>query len=195
MTWLQTASGKCFDLLNPTAGMVDINDISHHLSQINRFTGATREPYSVAQHSVHVAEVLPEELKIYGLLHDANETYTSDISTPMKEAIRSSYSGGDPFVAGGMDGVMWSIDTAIAESLLGYATEAFRFHRREVKEADLRMLLTEKRDLMFPCDREWEWVKGLEPYDFTITPWPARKAEGKFLEMFHKLTTKEEIAV
>ena len=57
--WIQTYTGKAFDLLNPTPEMVEVTDIAHHLALINRFTGATAVPYSVAQHSVLVSQVVP----------------------------------------------------------------------------------------------------------------------------------------
>ena len=52
MTWIQTWSGRQFDLLAPTADMVDPVDIAHALSLICRFSGHVDRHYSVAQHCV-----------------------------------------------------------------------------------------------------------------------------------------------
>ena len=53
--WILTASGRRFDLLAPTVESVDAGDIAHALSQVNRFGGHTRVPYSVAEHSPSTA--------------------------------------------------------------------------------------------------------------------------------------------
>ena len=61
----------------------NIYSIAYSLSFINRFTGHAGA-YSVAQHSILVAQHLPEEFKLSGLLHDATEAYLSDVSSPLK---------------------------------------------------------------------------------------------------------------
>jgi hypothetical protein len=62
----------------------DIEDIAHSLSNINRYIGHTREPYSVAEHSVHVSFLVPKEFAMIGLLHDAHEAYVGDVNRPLK---------------------------------------------------------------------------------------------------------------
>jgi hypothetical protein len=93
--WMATFTGKRFHLIDPRPEEVCIEDIAHALACIPRFNGHTKGPwpYSVAQHSVWVAEDLPANvvlLALHGLLHDAHEAYTGDISTPMKTAIGAS---------------------------------------------------------------------------------------------------------
>jgi hypothetical protein len=56
---IHTYSGIAFDLRDPQPAMVRLDDIIHSLSLMNRFNGAALFPYSVAQHSLHVAELLP----------------------------------------------------------------------------------------------------------------------------------------
>jgi hypothetical protein len=68
---IQLASGKFFDFSQYTAADIKITDIAHHLSNLCRFTGACREFYSVAQHSVLVSLIVPAEHALVGLLHDA----------------------------------------------------------------------------------------------------------------------------
>jgi hypothetical protein len=82
--WIETMHGR-FDLKNPK---FDINDIAHALSQIARFNGHTKRFYSVAEHSLMVADLMeglglgdPRE----GLLHDATEAYLSDVPAPFKQ--------------------------------------------------------------------------------------------------------------
>ncbi|MFA5286352.1 MAG: hypothetical protein WC347_12205, partial [Smithellaceae bacterium] len=76
---IHTFSGIAFDLLNPKPEMILLEDIIHSLALINRFNGAAIFPYSVAQHSLYVASLLPSELKLHGLLHDAAEAYVGDM--------------------------------------------------------------------------------------------------------------------
>jgi hypothetical protein len=83
-----THSGKIFDFVNPHNNVIDIEDIGHALSQICRFTGHTKEFYSVAQHSVLVSQLLEaEHLEMEGLLHDAAEAYLGDVSSPLKQLL------------------------------------------------------------------------------------------------------------
>lgn len=87
-TWLQTHSGIAFDLLEPRAEDVRLDDIALALSRINRFAGHTHMAgYNVAQHSYLVMDLMPQHcsphLKLAALLHDAHEAYTGDITTPV----------------------------------------------------------------------------------------------------------------
>jgi len=85
---IRTASGVLFNPLEPDFETFDLNVIAHALSHICRFTGHTRTFYSVAQHSVIVAELLADQYTaahgLYGLLHDASEAYIADVSRPVK---------------------------------------------------------------------------------------------------------------
>lgn len=104
--WTLTASGIKLYYLNPTAEMINLNDICHSLGNICRFTGATGQFYSVAQHSLMVGTLVKEALEKEGapytaeffdqvlaaLLHDAAEAYVNDIASPLKLAINGRYS-------------------------------------------------------------------------------------------------------
>src|SRR4051794_32940266 len=80
-----TSTGKWFDVFNPNPADVDIEDIVHALSMQCRFTGHTKEFYSVAQHSVLVSLTCPSVDALYGLVHDGSEAYLSDIARPVKK--------------------------------------------------------------------------------------------------------------
>lgn len=77
-------SGRWVDPLALDFEDIDPMDIAHHLCLINRYNGATPFPFSVAQHSILVAYVLPRELKLWGLLHDAAEAYVGDVIHSIK---------------------------------------------------------------------------------------------------------------
>jgi hypothetical protein len=95
MTTMLTCSGRTIDLLTPRQADVDIDDIAWHLTQINRFGGACRRPYSVAEHSVLVADIFSAvhpganpAAKLAALMHDAHEAYTNDMLGPIKQVMR-----------------------------------------------------------------------------------------------------------
>jgi len=93
MTWMLTATGEVVDLRMIALETIRIEDIAHHLAQINRYTGACRRPYSVAEHALLVCEMAetcgmtdPAQ-RMAALMHDAHEAYTTDLSSPMKATI------------------------------------------------------------------------------------------------------------
>lgn len=178
MTWIQTFTGRAFDLLKPTPEMVCIEDIAHHLALINRFTGATREPYSVAQHSVLCSLIVPPELALTALLHDAAEAYVADVSRPLKEAMR--YYEAEPAYDWINERVEIAVGARFGLDLVKLAPE--------VKHADLVMLATERVHFHSSSPREWDF--GVEPHAFTpeeIRPWPWQIAEAEFRARFAEL--------
>jgi 5'-deoxynucleotidase YfbR-like HD superfamily hydrolase len=84
---VRTFSGLFVDPLNLQPDDINIMDIAHALSQIPRFGGHSRVQLSVAQHCCWVMKELPDELKLFGLLHDASEAYLLDIPSPLKERL------------------------------------------------------------------------------------------------------------
>lgn len=87
MSLVETSSGLLFNLHSPDPALVRIDDIARSLSRQCRFNGHTRFFYSVADHSVYVGNLLPPEIRIYGLLHDAHEAYLGDIASPVKKLV------------------------------------------------------------------------------------------------------------
>jgi hypothetical protein len=172
-----TFTGRAIRPLDPKPSDIDILDIAHSLANQCRFTGHTKEFYSVAQHSVHVSE-LCNEFPLEGLLHDASETYLSDIARPIKKA--------DDLLAIEYRGVEAELQFAIEQRFnLNPASEA------EVKKADDAMLGAEARDLM----HEDFFKFGMSKFDYSsgpnpIIPWEPEKAESLFLERYMNLTAK-----
>lgn len=94
--FMTTQSGVQFDLEHPEKTEIRIRDIAHSLARLCRFNGHTINLYSVAQHSVHVSELVAltnPEFALDALLHDAHEAYLGDLCGPIKKFLR--YHSGD----------------------------------------------------------------------------------------------------
>lgn len=105
--WMMTyPSRRVVSLKDPRASDIDIEDICHALSMQCRFGGHCSDFYSVAQHSVHVAQLVQAiirdegynfdddrtlEAMRLGLMHDAHEAYIGDMIRPMKSAVGNRY--------------------------------------------------------------------------------------------------------
>ncbi len=83
MSKICTPSGRVVDFHQFTTACIAIEDIAQSLAYTNRYNGYLGT-YSVAQHSIEVANRLPPELAFYGLMHDAVETYVGDMLGPLK---------------------------------------------------------------------------------------------------------------
>lgn len=81
---LITMSGRAVDPLAMRVDDVSWIDIGHALSQINRWNGHTRVPWSVAHHSIVVATLAEPADTLWALLHDASEAYLCDLPRPVK---------------------------------------------------------------------------------------------------------------
>lgn len=64
--WMQTLSGRVYPLLEAQAGDVDWRDVATSLARQCRFNGHTTAFYSVAQHSVLVAQLVDEWIGLRG---------------------------------------------------------------------------------------------------------------------------------
>ena len=93
-----TASGKRMYFLKPEDCEVDILDICYGISHNLRWNGNTRIPWTVAQHSLLVADMIDELkwktpvknmqlAKLIGLTHDFTEAYLGDIASPIKREL------------------------------------------------------------------------------------------------------------
>jgi len=85
--WIQTYTGRIFYPFDPKPEDIDIEDIAHALSFTCRFGGHSKQYYSVAQHCVHVSMHSSKEHALWGLLHDADETYLTDVPKPIKPGL------------------------------------------------------------------------------------------------------------
>ena len=82
--WITTYNGDPF---HPDSPQFSVEVIAHSLSMQCRCNGHVRQFYSVAEHSMLVADLM-DHLKLgdpfEGLMHDAAEAYIGDIPAPFK---------------------------------------------------------------------------------------------------------------
>ncbi|NKJ03159.1 hypothetical protein [Rhizobium sp. SG741] len=86
--FMATYTGRQYWPCDPRPEEVFIEDIAHSLSLQCRYAGHCILHYSVAEHSVLIARWLRSTYgpmtALYGLLHDAPETYCVDVPRPLK---------------------------------------------------------------------------------------------------------------
>jgi hypothetical protein len=86
--WMMTASGLQFWPLDPRVDEIEIGDIATGLAHQGRYNGQTSRFYSVAQHSIHLADYFSarsdHDFARWALLHDAAEAYIGDMIRPLK---------------------------------------------------------------------------------------------------------------
>jgi len=183
---IPTRSGRIVDPLNLKVEDIDIDDIAHSLSLLCRFNGHTTSLYSVADHSIRVAQELrvggaPRKIVLWGLLHDASEAYLGDMARPLKRTPEMQ------FYRDAEERAM----RVIAERYdLGWPMP------NVVKEVDQMMCVTEWRDLIankrtnknrlkkFPI----QLIEGIEPFKGKIKPQSQWNAYLGFLAGFEALT-------
>lgn len=171
--YIQTYLNKKVYLPDADIDSIDIIDIAHGLSHICRFNGHVNKFYSVAQHSIMVSLVLPEEHRLQGLLHDATEAYLCDIPTPFK-SLMPQYKE--------LEQNLWE---TIAQRF-GVDVDLHPL----VKEADARMLMTEKDFLKPDSDPFNEKYEAIPRYtDLSLTHMNSEYAKARFLSLFDSYTS------
>jgi 5'-deoxynucleotidase YfbR-like HD superfamily hydrolase len=116
-------------------GAPTVNTIGVSLGRIVRFCGHTRHYYTVLCHSLVVADLLPPEIAIYGLMHDAQESLVSDVPTPFKTQVarnRESVLLRNIYIANGLP---WPIPENVQD---------------QIDEADHKALIAEAHILKHP---------------------------------------------
>jgi len=176
--WILTASGVAFYPLEPRVADVRLDDIAHALAAVNRFNGHTREPYSVAQHSVLVSLEMERSAGgsawrdgLYGLLHDAAEAYLCDVPRPLKQLEAFA-----PY-------------RAAERRLQRVIYAAFDLEPDEparLKLIDRRMLRTEQRYLVAAA-LPGEIRDDVAPFPIGIVPWPFQFSRQAFLRRYADL--------
>lgn len=171
-----TYSGLYVTPLDLQPEHVCIEDIAHALSNQCRYSGHTKEFYSVAQHCVLVADYLwltgeTDTVVFSGLMHDAAEAYLQDMPRPLKE---------DPEF-GRLYRKIEAKAEAVISSVLGFTYP----YPEAVKYADVVLLASERKAFM-PPNGDWN-LGDIDEYT-VVTPWNPMLAETTFLGLFNHFT-------
>ena len=191
MTWMLTASGGVVNLHHLAPDTLHLHDIAHHLARTDRYNGACKRPYSVAEHSLLVCDILATEfgerdptVLLAALLHDAHEAYTGDLASPMKQII----------------GDAWAIE----EHRIAYAVrrrfgvaEAYASAANHIHSADMMALSTERLQLLPPSGPVWpctlshppvKWINLDDQAQFDWEDW-----RDGFMDRFDELNFAIEL--
>lgn len=85
--YIATLSGTNFYVDELNIEDIPLEDMAHALSMNCRYNGHVEKFYSVAEHSVLVSKLVPEEDALWGLLHDITEAFVPDVPRPFKALI------------------------------------------------------------------------------------------------------------
>lgn len=180
VTWIETFIGRRVNPMHLEEADIDINDIAHSLALQCRFVGHCIMFYSVAEHSILVADTVAKIRLSYvgtkenanktllaALLHDAAEAYLGDIARPIKHH------------------PAFKQVVEIEEQILGKIMVKYNCARVDwqlIKKADDIMLATEAKYLMADCGRGWYLPEPALDYD----PFVKDTVEERFLRKFEE---------
>lgn len=195
MPFMVMANGQEMHLYRPDFTGLPVEVIAHHLATITRFTGAASRPYSVAEHSLLVVEIMERELRasqhttlMGGLMHDAEESVTNDLSSPAKQVVGQPWRDFASTVKGAMAREFGLVETFKC----AYATGL-------IHQADLIALATERAQLMpshhpdgLPL-QGWPILEGFQPVTWVDLMDSGRVSStwqdwrDRFVDKFHEV--------
>lgn len=172
--YIETYNGEHFTLDPNDFSGVNIHNLAHALSGVNRFNAHTNRMYSVGEHSIHVASMLPPELQLVGLLHDGSEAFIQDIPSPFKQFL--------PDYAAMEELIQNKVYRAF-----GLDPEWVKGVYPAVKRIDKMLCEIEATHLMHSKGEGWAKDHG-HPGIFCFTP---EVTEGLFLWAFVRISKKQ----
>lgn len=162
-------SGAWFDFAAPHNGSFTIEDVAHGLAHICRYSGQCSRFYSVAEHSLLVSDVATG-FEYEALLHDAAEAFIGDITRPLKQMLPD----------------FKRIEADVQKAVL----ERFGVEGPmppEIKDADLRVLAAEQRQIMPPGTDEWLAGRNIQPASVFVRHLSPEAAKAEWLGRFEAL--------
>lgn len=148
--WIQSYTGRKVTPMNLREDQVCIEDIAHALANKGRFTGHAKFFYSVGQHTILGADAIAKPFKLAFLLHELSEVYLPDVAGPLKPFVRVADQAWEEFE---------KRHTSVMLRALGLSHVEPLIYSPEVRNMDLRMLMTEK-EVLHPGEPPEPW--GLE---------------------------------
>ncbi len=184
--WQRMLSGRRLDLLDPSPMDIEIEDIAHGLARVARWNGQTigDHPFSVAQHSVVVEEILAHiepgidpKWRLAALLHDAAEYVIGDMISPFKAALGLDYETFEDRLAAAIH-IRFGLPARMPAEI-----------KKLIKSADRACAFFEATQLAGFEVAESLNLFGRPPpgYSLTVDPLPAREAQARYLMRHHTL--------
>lgn len=169
--WMQTVSGRPYWPSDPRPEDIFVEDVAHHLAMLCRYTGACRDHYSIAEHSVHVSYLVPRRFAFQGLMHDGPEYVLNDMNRPTKADLPDYQA---------LEDLNWRV-------LARRFGLPYELHP-SIKKMDTAICFAEKAAILNPSHLPWGDWGVTEVPKVKIECWDWRTAEKKFLERFYELT-------
>lgn len=159
-------SGSYFDFEDPENSEITLEDVAYGLAFAARCAGhcvsranGRRVFYSVAEHCVRMSYSVSIHIAMQALWHEAGEAVCGDMTAPLKSLIPT------------YKAIEKRCEAAIQKRFGIEITDPVA-----IKEADLRMLATERRDLMPWNGERWTAEEKQAPFSFQIEPWTSEEA-------------------
>lgn len=183
--YTENMKGRRFYYNDLSCNTYDIEEIAHALSMICRAGGHFRQFYSVATHSILIAEYfikLNYDFKTIrtALLHDATEAYIGDVITPLKNMFPEIKQFEDRLY-----------------SHIAVKFDLFREIPNVIKIADTKMLNLERSYLLPPTNNDWgtgyKFLNVEEKFKEMLF-WDMGKTKKRFLELYNKYKSRDNLA-
>ena len=171
-TTIYLNNGSYFNFLEPDESVFSIYDIANALSKCGRFSNQGDNFYSVAEHSVYVSHLVPEEDAMEALMHDASEFVMNDVATPLKRLL-PEYK---------------RIEEKVEESIFKRFGLRYPFPP-SVKIADKQAFYAEKEQVINNFD-DMEYLQGIEKPKITLMFYDHMRAKTFFLNRYFELKRK-----
>lgn len=187
--WTQTHHGAAVNLLDLDPRTIGFLDIARHLSRMPRYNGGGEPVITVAEHCVLGARMVHEDIALEFLMHDAHEFAVGDITRPVIVAIQAVCMMHGAHV----DPVAWikrSLQAAIDRK---WNLKTDSRTKEAVRVADMRMLQTERQQILGPPPQPWSLPDNVLPYDLVIEGWGPQRAELEFRGAFVELASERAI--
>lgn len=168
-----TADGNYFDFEAPDPSHFTLHAIATGLANTCRFGGQCWPFYSVAEHSIWVSHIVPKELALHALFHDAAEAFIVDMPKPLKVMLPDYR----------------ALEKRI-EAVLFPALDLPIEMPPDIKHADRMMLATEQRQLMKNRD-DWQWTSGVQPAEIKLECLSPLSAYTQFMARARQLNFGE----
>lgn len=190
--WLQLLGGGAFIVHSCSSVSFQgpqptLLDVSMALAKVNRYTGNTKFPISVAQHSLMMADQCGDNhmLALACLAHDVAECVLGDPPGPFRKLHGEAHARAVKTLEAAVESLLFPLFDLPKQ--LSPEVKAF------VKNLDRRAQATEHRDLMVH-HFEWSMLKGVEPFKAQIEELHWREAARRFhLEVQHRIDCRRVI--